>query len=160
MDIYKPTYTIDFYVLLIFSAVHDPVHLTVGIQAAGIKWDGILTESYELSEQCVQTNYYGAKRMTEALIPLLQLSDSPRIANVSSSMGKLKVCNISNDHRNSALYETPFICLKIKYSGKLWECLITASFYVLQSFPHLVLDTHTVLPVQNMLNPFDPQIVR
>ncbi|KAI8021664.1 (+)-neomenthol dehydrogenase [Camellia lanceoleosa] len=28
--------------------------------------------------------------MIEALIPLLQLSDSPRIVNVSSSMGKLK----------------------------------------------------------------------
>ncbi|KAK1364432.1 hypothetical protein POM88_039993 [Heracleum sosnowskyi] len=60
-------------------------------KVAGIKWAEISTESYELTEQCVQTNYYGAKRMTEALIPLLQLSDSPRIANVSSSMGKLKV---------------------------------------------------------------------
>ncbi|XP_062155647.1 (+)-neomenthol dehydrogenase-like [Alnus glutinosa] len=28
--------------------------------------------------------------MTEALLPLLQLSDSPRIVNVSSSMGQLK----------------------------------------------------------------------
>lgn len=32
--------------------------------------------------------------MIEALIPILQLSDSPKIANVSSSMGKLKVNNI------------------------------------------------------------------
>ncbi|GFP93028.1 (+)-neomenthol dehydrogenase [Phtheirospermum japonicum] len=49
-----------------------------------------LTETYDLTSECIQANYYGAKRTTEALLPLLQLSDSPRIVNVSSSMGKLK----------------------------------------------------------------------
>ncbi|KAM3378724.1 (+)-neomenthol dehydrogenase isoform X1 [Capsicum galapagoense] len=50
--------------------------------------------NYELTKECVETNYYGAKRMTEAFIPLLQLSNSPRIVNVASSMGKLKLlCN-------------------------------------------------------------------
>jgi len=44
-----------------------------------------------LAKECLETNYYGVKRMTEAFIPLLQLSKSPRIVNVSSSMGKLKV---------------------------------------------------------------------
>ncbi|WRX08856.1 Short-chain dehydrogenase/reductase SDR - like 2 [Theobroma cacao] len=51
----------------------------------------LMTQTAEL---CLQTNYYGAKRMCESLIPLLQLSDSPRIVNVSSNMGKLK--NIPN----------------------------------------------------------------
>ncbi|KAL3649539.1 (+)-neomenthol dehydrogenase [Castilleja foliolosa] len=55
----------------------------------------IPTENYELASECVETNYYGTKRTTEALIPLLQLSDSPRIVNVSSAMGKLK--NIPNE---------------------------------------------------------------
>ena len=64
------------------------------IQTAGIKWHEIVTDTDELAEQCIQTNYYGAKRMIEALIPLLQLSDSPKIANVSSFMGKLQVDNI------------------------------------------------------------------
>ncbi|KAF7809655.1 (+)-neomenthol dehydrogenase [Senna tora] len=54
-----------------------------------------LTETYELAKECIEINYYGAKRTTEALLPLLQLSDSPRIVNVSSSMGKLE--NISNE---------------------------------------------------------------
>ncbi|KAM1019290.1 hypothetical protein ACFX2C_040813 [Malus domestica] len=54
-----------------------------------IDWDKVMTENYELAKECVQTNYYGAKRTTEALIPLLQLSESPRIVNVSSSMGML-----------------------------------------------------------------------
>ncbi|GMP61569.1 hypothetical protein CsSME_00023979 [Camellia sinensis var. sinensis] len=54
------------------------------------KWKEVMTQNYELTDEYLQTNYYGAKRMIEALIPLLQLSDSPRIVNVSSSMGKLK----------------------------------------------------------------------
>lgn len=54
---------------------------------------GIVT-NYELTKQCLETNYYGAKRMIEAFIPLLQLSNSPRIVNVASFLGKLKLlCN-------------------------------------------------------------------
>ncbi|KAI3498314.1 hypothetical protein L1887_34086 [Cichorium endivia] len=55
-----------------------------------IDWKKILMESHELAVKCVETNYYGAKRMVEHFIPLLESSDSPRIVNVSSSMGKLK----------------------------------------------------------------------
>ncbi|KAK9202381.1 hypothetical protein WN944_017591 [Citrus x changshan-huyou] len=51
---------------------------------------GKMIQTYESAEKCLQTNYLGAKRMCEALIPLLQLSDSARIVNVSSSSGKLK----------------------------------------------------------------------
>ena len=54
-----------------------------------------VTQTYEAAEECLQTNYYGAKRTVEALFPLLQLSDSPRIVNVSSGAGKLEVCNHS-----------------------------------------------------------------
>ncbi|PRQ57925.1 putative oxidoreductase [Rosa chinensis] len=54
-----------------------------------------IVETYELTEECLQINYYGAKRTVETLIPLLQLSYSPRIVNVSSSRGKLK--NIPSD---------------------------------------------------------------
>lgn len=42
------------------------------------------------AKECLDTNYYGVKRMTETFIPLLQLSKSPRIVNVSSTLGKLK----------------------------------------------------------------------
>ncbi|KAI3743934.1 hypothetical protein L1987_57005 [Smallanthus sonchifolius] len=39
---------------------------TSGTVATGsqIEWKKILTESYELAVQCIQTNYYGAKMMT------------------------------------------------------------------------------------------------
>ncbi|XP_043693455.1 salutaridine reductase-like [Telopea speciosissima] len=50
-------------------------------------------QTYETAEECLQANYYGTKKVTEALLPLLQLSDSPRIVNVSSSQGQLQ--NIS-----------------------------------------------------------------
>ncbi|KAG2725139.1 hypothetical protein I3760_01G052700 [Carya illinoinensis] len=49
-----------------------------------------MAQTYELAEECLRTNYNGAKLMVEALITLLNLSDSPRIVNVSSYMGKLK----------------------------------------------------------------------
>ncbi|PRQ57916.1 putative oxidoreductase [Rosa chinensis] len=66
-----------------------------------IDWKKLLTETYELTEECLQINYYGAKRTAEALIPLLQLSDSPRIVNVSSGSGKLK--NIPSDRVKGVL---------------------------------------------------------
>ncbi|KAE8724086.1 putative NAD(P)-binding Rossmann-fold superfamily protein [Hibiscus syriacus] len=72
------------------------------LQAAGFgkpsvqtNWASLMTQTPNFSDQCLQTNYYGAKRMYELLIHLLQRSDSPRIVNVSSSMGKLK--NVSNE---------------------------------------------------------------
>lgn len=66
-----------------------------GSSGAQVDWSGVMTQPYEVAEACLQTNYYGANRMIEAHIPLLQLSDSPRVVNVSSSMGLLK--NIPNE---------------------------------------------------------------
>ncbi|GLT60680.1 hypothetical protein SLA2020_334360 [Shorea laevis] len=64
-------------------------------------WNALTTETYELAEEGLKTNYFGAKMMCETFIPLLQLSDSPRIVNVSSSMGKLQ--NLSNEWAKSIL---------------------------------------------------------
>lgn len=61
-----------------------------GEDFAKADWRKILVENYEYAEAGIRTNYYGAKLMCEALIPLLELSDSPRIVNVSSTMGKLE----------------------------------------------------------------------
>ncbi|KAJ4980091.1 hypothetical protein NE237_010871 [Protea cynaroides] len=47
-------------------------------------------QTHETAEECIQTNYYGTKRVTEALLPILQLSHSPRIVNVSSTLGRLQ----------------------------------------------------------------------
>ncbi|KAK7394811.1 hypothetical protein VNO78_15350 [Psophocarpus tetragonolobus] len=62
---------------------------------AQIDWNKLGYQTYELGEQCVKTNFYGVQRVTEAFVPLLQLSTSPRIINISSRAGLLK--NISNE---------------------------------------------------------------
>ncbi|XP_027334888.1 (+)-neomenthol dehydrogenase-like isoform X2 [Abrus precatorius] len=54
-----------------------------------------LPQTYEMAEKCLTTNYYGAKETTEAFLPLLKLSNSPMIVNVSSQAGLLKY--ISNE---------------------------------------------------------------
>ncbi|XP_055817401.1 short-chain dehydrogenase/reductase 2b-like isoform X1 [Solanum dulcamara] len=48
------------------------------------------TQTIDVAEECIKTNYYGTKRLIQELLPLLQLSDSPRIVNVSSASGKLE----------------------------------------------------------------------
>lgn len=59
-----------------------------------INYSEFIQQTYDQAEECLKTNYYGVKKTTEMLLPLLQLSDSPRIVNVSSSFGKLE--NIPN----------------------------------------------------------------
>ncbi|KAK9076701.1 hypothetical protein SSX86_005035 [Deinandra increscens subsp. villosa] len=49
----------------------------------------IIDQPYDMGEECMKTNYYGTKAVTEAFLPLLQLSSSPRIVNVSSNYGEL-----------------------------------------------------------------------
>lgn len=53
---------------------------------------GVMKQTYEKAEECLSTNYYGVKRVTEALLPLLQLSPGgARIVNVSSLRSELRV---------------------------------------------------------------------
>ena len=50
---------------------------------------GVVVQTHEMAVECLKTNYYGTKRVTEALLPLLLLSKSARIVNVSSFLGQL-----------------------------------------------------------------------
>ncbi|XP_062082417.1 (+)-neomenthol dehydrogenase-like [Humulus lupulus] len=51
----------------------------------------VMKQTYEKAEECLNINYYGVKRVTEALLPLLKLSPSgARIVNVSSLRSELK----------------------------------------------------------------------
>lgn len=43
----------------------------------------------DVLREVLETNVFGAIRVTNALLPLLQRSDAPRIVNVSSNMGSL-----------------------------------------------------------------------
>ncbi|KAK6239891.1 hypothetical protein QUC31_005360 [Theobroma cacao] len=65
-------------------------------------WNEIITaQTYELAEECLKTNYYGMKRMVEALAPFLRLSDSARIVNVTSYLGLLQL--MSNEWAKGVL---------------------------------------------------------
>lgn len=63
----------------------------VQVDPSQIDWKKIYTENYALVEKSLRTNYFGTKEFTEALIPFLQCSSSPKIVNVSSSVGRLEV---------------------------------------------------------------------
>ena len=53
----------------------------------------VAEENNETAEECVNINYYGMKKVTEALLPLLQQVQSPRIVNITSIFGQLRVRN-------------------------------------------------------------------
>ncbi|WOH15290.1 hypothetical protein DCAR_0934827 [Daucus carota subsp. sativus] len=52
---------------------------------------GVVKTSYHTAKQCLDTNYYGVKRVTGGLLPLLELSTyGGRIVNVSSLRSELR----------------------------------------------------------------------
>ncbi|PWA35481.1 glucose/ribitol dehydrogenase [Artemisia annua] len=70
--------------------MHDEFRAGGGFALVGDALAKVVNETYELGEKCLNINYYGTKEVTEALIPLLQLSKSPRIVNITSMGGDLK----------------------------------------------------------------------
>ncbi|KAF2297780.1 hypothetical protein GH714_002763 [Hevea brasiliensis] len=60
-----------------------------GPKAKSIK--KFVKQTYETAENCLKTNYYGIKQVSQALIPVLEQSKSARIINVSSTLGQLKL---------------------------------------------------------------------
>ncbi|XP_043720854.1 (+)-neomenthol dehydrogenase-like [Telopea speciosissima] len=69
----------------------NELFLLMQVEVCLAKQSELAIQTHETTNECVQTNYYGTKRVTEALLSLLQLSDSPRIVNVSSSLGQLQL---------------------------------------------------------------------
>lgn len=85
-----------------------------------INWKEIMIEPFELAEECMKINYYGPKRMSEVLVPLLRLSDSPRIVNVSSSMGRLQVQKLDINPQTKIKWWHPSHMF-----NQVWNCNLT-----------------------------------
>jgi NAD(P)-dependent dehydrogenase (short-subunit alcohol dehydrogenase family) len=68
----------------------DPGGLDVLVNNAGIGSDfGIAgaEPDFDAIQRALDTNFFGAYRLTVALLPLLRRSEHPRVVNVSSGMG-------------------------------------------------------------------------
>ncbi|KAL5724505.1 alcohol dehydrogenase [Ranunculus cassubicifolius] len=64
--------------------------LDILVNNAGVNFNIGSENSTEYAETVIETNYYGTKRMIEAMIPLMKPSPcGSRIVNVSSRLGKL-----------------------------------------------------------------------
>ncbi|BAS76023.1 (+)-neomenthol dehydrogenase [Oryza sativa Japonica Group] len=67
---------------------HGGVHVLVN--NAGVNFNRGADNSVEFAEQVIETNYFGTKRMIEAMMPLMITSPhGGRIVNVSSRLGRV-----------------------------------------------------------------------
>ncbi|WMV07872.1 hypothetical protein MTR67_001257 [Solanum verrucosum] len=79
----------------------DPNDWKQLVWKAGNVFQVAMKTTYESAKLCLDTNYYGVKNVTEALLPLLQNSPSTRIVNVSSLRSELK--RVPNEDKRKEL---------------------------------------------------------
>lgn len=80
----------------------------------------------ETMRDVFETNFFGVMMVTNAMIPLLQRSNAPRIVNVSSSIGSLTLATDPNNYRSQvparAAYpssKTALNMLTVQYAREL-----------------------------------------
>ena len=75
-----------------FAAIHDAGPIDVLINNAGIMYIG-MTEAYSVAQaqEQMETNYYGAIRAIQAVLPAMRAAGSGLIINTSSIAGRVSV---------------------------------------------------------------------
>jgi NAD(P)-dependent dehydrogenase (short-subunit alcohol dehydrogenase family) len=100
--------------------------LLLQVNNAAVSFNEIDTNSVEHAETVLRTNFYGAKMLTEALLPLFrQSSATSRILNISSQLGLLNVslftvCSVSSDE----LATLSYYCFGSKIDAVIRGCLV------------------------------------
>jgi hypothetical protein len=89
---FKHTHTHTYIYIYIYMLHHLPLHTMIQVISGNLEsLETVFKQTSETASDCIRTNYYGTKQMSKELVPILQLSNSARIINVSASLGQLKV---------------------------------------------------------------------
>jgi NAD(P)-dependent dehydrogenase (short-subunit alcohol dehydrogenase family) len=70
----------------------------------------VIVQTYDEAVKCLNTNYYGLKWITEALLPLLKQSPSgARIVNTTSLRSELKVQILSIKKKGTSVLQLAYL---------------------------------------------------
>uniref|UniRef100_A0A0E0K2W2 UBX domain-containing protein n=1 Tax=Oryza punctata TaxID=4537 RepID=A0A0E0K2W2_ORYPU len=124
---------------------------------------GSLHQNYEMAKECLETNFYGTKDVTDCLMPLLLLSNSGKVINLSSKISQLQfisnegVIKVLSDIDNLSyekLKDVPSIFLKDFKDGNLeahgWQPVVSAyavSKTLVNAYSRLLAKRHPLLEV-------------
>ncbi|KAK6936272.1 Short-chain dehydrogenase/reductase SDR [Dillenia turbinata] len=76
----------------------------------------VIIQTYEKGVECLNVNYYGCKRVAEALLPLLELSAAgASIVNVTSLRGELRVSEVLPGIARLLWASLPFLIIILQF---------------------------------------------
>ncbi|BAS79983.1 Os02g0640600 [Oryza sativa Japonica Group] len=124
---------------------------------------GSLQQNYEMAKECLEINFYGTKDVTDCLMPLLLLSNSGKVINLTSKIsqlqfisneGVIKVLSDIDNLSDEKLKDVASIFLKDFKDGNLeahgWQPVVSAyavSKTLVNAYSRLLAKRHPSLEV-------------